>query len=179
MALDKSKLAKGFKEWFEAGVKKDYSPADGLDMFCDAYESYAMEAEDFWGNTPISVMKPLMRIELTPIITPIFKDDNPKDLRNRTEQSFIKGLIAFWKDGLFSMTNPPPSLVLLQPNKVIAPPVTIDFSKIEPTDNIEDAANAWADAFDAATKTVKLLCEWGTPAPPAPPAPTPTPSEIL
>jgi hypothetical protein len=156
MALDKSKLKTELESWMNTHYD---NLNDAANAFADAYNTYALDAYDISGDTPLSVNK-------AGIVSAILS----LTLNETAATSAIKfqtGLVNYWTGGTFKLLTPPagtiaPEISAIVTASIIPPAIsstlTTIFTDLNKDTTVSTKATQISNLFDTATKAVIVTC---------------------
>lgn len=157
MALSQSTLKNNFISWMQGA--EDYTTIqDSMEEFCNAYEDYAMNAEDITTDPPLVVFKSAMLAILNTLET--------TGTAEIAAQKFEDATIAFWEGASFDLSVPPSgcssevsALVTtnIVPGALKAALLSI-FTNFDDNTTYESSADSLATAFHNATTTIIVTC---------------------
>jgi len=154
MALDKAALKTDLEAW----MGNPYDDVnDAADAFANAYDSYALDAVDVSGDSPLLTNKPALVSAISTLTT--------AETPSTAAKKFETGIIAYWAGATFELLYPPTGTIApeisasvtinILPN-VISIPLTIIFTDTVGTSAVK--AQLLSDLFDIATKTITVTC---------------------
>lgn len=166
MALDKSKLQTELENWLNN--KNNYlTRNDAYTAFADAYETYALDAQDVSGDVVNIYNKPdlISTLEEIPEIGTV----------EIASQKFEDAINAFWTGALFYKTIAPAGTILPETIAITFFPTTSDlikdglttiFEDLSPETTLIQKAQQIATILDTGTKTILTYCVGTNPSPP-------------
>jgi hypothetical protein len=164
MSLDKTKLKNNLIEWMNAPSN---NIEDTAEAFANAYDGYALDAQDISGDSPLVLNKSA--------ILAAFKTLTTIDTAQTAAIKIENGLVLYWTGGLFNLLIPPlgtipPEISAIVTAPIIPPAISTGlgtiFLNIDKEYSTEDRASDMADLLDTATKLVIVTCIGTLVAPP-------------
>ncbi len=171
MALDKNKLKQQLINW-NIQSKQKHTKQEALQLFVNAYETYALDAQDISGD----YINTYNTSAMVQVLMTLPTQGSPQ----QAAQIFENALIAFWNSATFKLTIPPSGTIAPEISAIVTQNITSGtlqplllpiFSDISIQTTLETKMNQLATALDTVTKTIVVTCIGTNPSPPPPTIP--------
>ncbi len=159
MALQKNKLKQDLINWIEKCKTEIKNTNDALQLFVDAYENYAKDAQDISGDYVLSYNKSSMFETLLNLPSQQSANDGAQIIEN--------AIINFWNGATFKLLIPPPGTILPEISSTVIQNIVSGtlksllvpiFSNLNINTSDETRIDQLATVIDSVTKTIIVNC---------------------